>query len=198
MQKLVNSNISIKDAIKFLEDQDYIVVKRERSFKEYSDGYTIKYFYNKLAELESRHNLCQSEIQNLIISRDKEDKKALKEFNKKLLNKDNSLSNVEINTYICRCLDLLVKYYVDMKLTSCPSSLSFLLSDKGSWIFKKLKDVHHQKMLEFELSEEVVKYKESVYNDDQDKEFQSLQSKRHKDLLESVNSEEENGKKEKN
>ena len=69
-----------------------------------------------------------------------------------------------------------------MGLKTVPNTLSFLLSKNGKWILSKIRKVKQKQREEFEFSEEAEKYKELIY-ETEDEGLEILRKERYNKLL---------------
>lgn len=172
-KKLLKTDISEEDAVKFLENRGYSVLKEDLKCIEKIPN-IIEYFYSELNKLYS--TLGYEEV---VVIRSKIDEK---EINKYI--KNNLQIGVTKKQAICNLISILklfFKYYSELGLEKPITNLKFLLTD-GSWILDKIRTVHRSKIEQFRESIEMQEWRNRLYEQEDDI-LLKLREKRHKELL---------------
>lgn len=162
-------------AIALLQQKGYVVFKDEFFVQETKRAVDLcNLFYANL-----KKKLGALEF-SLVSIDDAEDKKAIKRY----LDKAHRLGvkKKEAIEYLDHSIKLFFEYYDSIGLTRPITSLSFLLSKNGLWIFQKVHTLHTQNIRTFENSREVEQYKEALY-EVEDERFKKIQQERHESLL---------------
>lgn len=119
-----------------------------------TDKEVVEFYYQGLREKVG------DVIANLQIFNVKSDLKAVAAF-RKLSAKVNIPDS---NKSLIESLTLLFQYYDQLNLNHYNLTLSFLLSDKGSWIFSALLKIHHREVESYRDSGTMREYLDSIYN----------------------------------
>jgi len=166
-----------EEAVKLLEGLGYSVVAGEtKTSLVITNQNVIDFFYGRLSEVADDSTVISNRLS------ENRELKAVKKFQEKAL-KEN-LSKNSANESLMDLIDLVFTYYDALNLNDPPYSISFLVSEKGSWIFTKALKAHKDAVESYEDSEEAEEYKRAKYNDmDEDETFKKLRELRHKELL---------------
>lgn len=166
---LIQKDISTQEAIEFLQKSGYTVTKDLEDNGGISNFQLIEIFRENLAAIGGEDDVLSSCLD------DRREIEAIKKFKKKA-----SVLNIkpkDASEYLRKSILLMFKYMEDLELEKPPSSIYFLLSEKGSWILKKTLQVHRKKMEDSE-----VEFREKMYNDDDDR-FLQKRKELHKKIL---------------
>lgn len=175
-KKLINKlpKIKVEDAISLLERSGYTVIKNINHEEFLSDKDIVDFFYTKLKEVLPDKSVFYYNA-NL-----KGDLSSLDSFHQKA--KTLSLTNKEVNKYLKETIGYLFNNIDKLELKSYPTSLSFLISSSGNWIFKKCLDILTIQQLNYTESKEYQMYLDSIYSSE-DEAYKDLKAKKTKQLL---------------
>lgn len=165
-------SISDSALLQELEQRGYRAFK-EDSYKDVTPQKIVDLFYNQLGEK------CGPFKDYAVVAAGDADLKAIQRYVAKAQRK--GVSKADSMRYLHDSIKLFYKYYEDLGLHSQVTSITFLLG-KGSWLFSKALALHKAEMLKYELSPAVREYKESLY-DDLDDRFEELQQAVHKKYI---------------
>ena len=164
-------SLSVPEAIKFLENSGYLVIKDD--IPTISNKDLLDSFYRQL----KIH--LPDEALFLAQANQTSDLQAIEKFQQKA--KKLGIKKSEANNMLANAIAYVFTNLEDLGLYDLPKSLSFLTTS-GSWIFKKSLEIAQKKRIMYEESPEAQMYLDSLY-EIEDEAYQDLKAKKTKQLL---------------
>lgn len=165
----------IKEAIELLESKGYKVTKLKAGKKPLNMATVIEYFYTRLKEVSGDQVAVASRLS------DKQDFKAVTVFQEKA--RKTGLSRDAANETLKDLIDMVFDYYKDTE-KACPIyNLSYIISQRGSWVVQMSVQHARRKEKEWESSAEAEAIRRRIYSDLESEEFKQLQNSTHAKIL---------------
>jgi len=148
IKKNESNLITEKVAIDFLRSLNYTVLKPVKLGKRITDNQLIDFFYFKLSRV------CGSSFSFLPSSLKSDDLKALKQCQLKA--EEKGIDKYHFNRDLLFILRKLFENFNKLKLTDL-KSFNWLLSDKGSWVLRKVAVNYSADYLDFLIQSALTK-----------------------------------------
>ena len=165
----------LQDAILLLESKGYSVTKLKKGKKNLNMAEVVEHFYIRLKEVSGDQSAVSARLS------DKKDFKAASVFHEKA--KKTGLSRSAANETLKDLIDMVFDYYKDTGKTCPIYNLSYIISQKGSWVVQMAIQYSRRKADEWEKSAEAESIRRQIYSDLDSSEFQQMQSERHARIL---------------
>lgn len=165
----------LQDAINLLESRGFQVTKLKPSKKNLNMAEVVEHFYTRLKSVSGDTTALTARLS------DKQDFKAVAIFHEKA--KKTGLSKAAANETLMDLIDMVFDYYRDTK-KPCPIyNLSYIISQKGSWVVQMAVQYARRKSVEWEASAEAEAIRRRIYSDLSSAEFKKIQDQRHSEIL---------------
>jgi len=161
--------------ITYLESRGYEVIKLKKGTRSVTIAEVVEYFYKNLK------TFCGEKVVLAARLSDKKDFKAVSRFQEKA--KKVGLSKSAANETLIDLISLVFSYYRDTK-KECPlSDLSYLISQRGSWMVQMSIQHRRKEDSKWERSEQAEIIKRQIYSDLDNDVFQKLKESKHSKIL---------------
>lgn len=165
----------LQETISFLESKGYHVTKLKRGTKNLNMALVVEHFYSRLKQASGDKVAVSARLS------DKQDFKAVSVFHEKA--RKVGLSKSAANETLKDLIDMVFDYYKDTG-KPCPIyNLSYIISQKGSWVVQMAVQYARRKAEQWESSTEAEAIRRNIYSDLDSPYFKRLQEDRHLKIL---------------
>jgi len=174
-RSLVSRDLTTEEMIVKLEEEGYLI-KKTKKYKTISTDAIISFFYDRIEErFGTAYTLSCKDKKNLEANRE-----VLRSFRQKVIKE--GFTDKAANLIAYNLIKIVFDNYERLELTNPISTLDFILTKKGSWVWNKLIELDIKDEKKLESSEWFLEKIHQMCSTD-DERLEELRKQREEELL---------------